>query len=124
MSPFDGEISVPTENLGLLLKKSFAAQLNKSSSLLIMDNKITLPSLEKMNIDYHYIISSLVSNFDGSFKSTSAVYLCLVGLKGKFLLPKKRLGTSFLMYSTLDIYQAMQFPRVGLLCNDLVLEIC
>ena len=60
MSPYDEQISLPTSDLALVLKKSFAAELNKTSKLSVMNNNVVIPSLEDLRVDNSYAVISLL----------------------------------------------------------------
>ena len=50
MSAYDGDISLLTSDLSLILRKSLSTDLNSTSRLSVMNNKVVIPSLGSMNI--------------------------------------------------------------------------
>ena len=50
MSPYDGNVSLPSTNISLVLKKVNSAELNTKSKLSVMNNEIVIPSLENMRV--------------------------------------------------------------------------
>ena len=60
MSPYDEKISLPTSDLALILEKAFAAELNKTSKLSVMNNNVVIPSLQNLRVDNSYSVISLL----------------------------------------------------------------
>ena len=75
MTPYDEEVSLPTSNLGLVLRKSFSSQLNMTTTLSILNNEVTMPSLQDLDISNTPIVNLLVSKSPIVFFSFTFFYL-------------------------------------------------
>ena len=60
LSPYDAPIRIVTSSLAVLLEKKLGTELNASRTLSIAGSKISLPSLESLNLNSSLVINSQV----------------------------------------------------------------
>ena len=61
MSPVELPVDILTTNLGINIEKKTGTKMNQTTNIYLMDGKITLPSLQDMNLNENMIVSSIVS---------------------------------------------------------------
>ena len=61
MSPAEVPVTIVTSNLGINIERSYGSKMNQTTNVLLMDGRITLPSLEDMNLNKDLTVSSVVS---------------------------------------------------------------
>ena len=61
MSPAEVPVAIVTSNLGINIERNYGSKMNQTTNISLMDGRITLPSLEDMNLNKDLTISSVVS---------------------------------------------------------------
>ena len=51
MSAVEEPVSIRTANLGLMLQKRHGSEMNNTSTMVMMDNSMIMPSLNNMNLN-------------------------------------------------------------------------